>query len=146
MLKEKLMEDLKISMREKNTLRKDVIQMVRASILQIEKDKQIQLTDDQIIEVMAKEAKKRKDSLEDYLKSGREDLIQKIQEEIAIINEYLPQQLTKDEIAQIVKQIIVEVDAKDMKDMGKVMKAAKEKMGATADGKTINEVVKELLQ
>ena len=138
MLKEKLMEDLKISMREKNTLRKDVIQ--------IEKDKQIQLTDDQIIEVMAKEAKKRKDSLEDYLKSGREDLIQKIQEEIAIINEYLPQQLTKDEIAQIVKQIIVEVDAKDMKDMGKVMKAAKEKMGATADGKTINEVVKELLQ
>lgn len=146
MLKETLMEDLKKSMKEKNALRKDVIQMVRAAILQIEKDKQIQLTDEQIIEVMAKESKKRKDSLEDYLKSGREDLVQQIEKEIEIISEYLPKQLTKEEITEIVKKIIVEVDAKDMKDMGKVMKAAKEKMGATADGKTINEVVKELLQ
>lgn len=145
MLKEKLMEDLKICMREKNDLRKNVVQMIRAAILQVEKDKQIELTDDQIIEIIAKESKKRKDSLSDYEKSGRQDLIENINKEIAIIAEYLPKQLSKEEIIPIVKEIIEEVGAKDMKDMGKVMKAAKEKLGATADGKTINEVVKELL-
>lgn len=145
MLKEKLMEDLKVCMREKNDLRKNVVQMIRAAILQVEKDKQIELTDDQIIEIIAKESKKRKDSLSDYEKSGRQDLIENINKEIAIISEYLPKQLTKEEIIPIVKEIIEEVGAKDMKDMGKVMKAAKEKLGATADGKTINEVVKELL-
>lgn len=145
MLKEKLMEDLKVCMREKNDLRKNVVQMIRAAILQVEKDKQIELTDDQIIEIIAKESKKRKDSLSDYEKSGRQDLIENINKEIAIIAEYLPKQLSKEEIIPIVKEIIEEVGAKDMKDMGKVMKAAKEKLGATADGKTINEVVKELL-
>ena len=75
MLKEKLMEDLKDCMKEKKELRKNVIQMIRAAILQIEKDKQIELNDDQIIEIIAKESKKRKDSLADYEKSGRQDLI-----------------------------------------------------------------------
>lgn len=145
MLKEKLLEDLKQSMKEKNDLRKNVVQMIRAAILQVEKDKQIELDDDKILEIIAKEAKKRKDSIPDYEKSGREDLLKQIQEEIAIISEYLPKQLSKNEIKVIVKQIIEEVEAKDMKDMGKVMKAAKEKMGATADGKTINEVVRECL-
>ena len=73
MLKEKLLEDLKNSMKEKNVIRKNVIQMVRAAILQVEKDKQIEVTDDQIIEIIAKETKKRKDSIADYEKSGRQD-------------------------------------------------------------------------
>ena len=145
MLKEKLLEDLKNSMKEKNALRKDVIQMVRAAILQVEKDKNIEVTDEQIIEIMAKEAKKRKDSLEDYKKGGREDLVKQIEEEISIISEYLPKQLTKEEVTQIVKQVIEETGATSIKDMGKVMKAAKEKIGAASDGKTINEVVKENL-
>ena len=72
MLKEKLLEDLKNSMKDKNIIRKNVVQMVRASILQVEKDKQIELDDNKIIEVIAKEAKKRKDSLADYEKAGRE--------------------------------------------------------------------------
>ena len=72
MLKEKLLQDLKECMKEKNTVRKNVIQMVRASILQVEKDKQIEVNDDQILEIIAKESKKRKDSLADYEKSGRE--------------------------------------------------------------------------
>lgn len=76
MLKEKLMEDLKNCMKEKNIVRKNTIQLVRAAILQVEKDKQIEVTDEQIVEIIAKEAKKRKDSLSDYEKSGREDLIQ----------------------------------------------------------------------
>lgn len=145
MLKEKLLEDLKECMKTKNTVRKNVIQMVRAAILQVEKDKQVVLEDNQIIDIIAKESKKRKDSLTDYEKSGREDLIAEVKEEIAILAEYLPQQLTVEEIEHIVKEIIEVENATSMKDMGKVMKASKEKMGATADGKTINEVVKKLL-
>ena len=145
MLKEKLLEDLKNSMKEKNIVRKNVIQMVRAAILQVEKDKQITLDDNQIIDIIAKESKKRKDSLADYEKSGREDLINEIKEEIEILAEYLPKQLSLEEVEAIVKEVIEEVGATSMKDMGKVMKTAKEKIGAASDGKTINEIVKKLL-
>ncbi len=146
MLKDKLLEDLKNSMKEKNVVRKNVIQMVRAAILQVEKDKKIELSDEEIINIMAKEAKKRKDSLEDYKKGNRPDLVEQIEQEINIIDEYLPKQLTKEEIAQIVKEVISEVGATSIKDMGKVMKLAKEKIGAASDGKTINEVVREMLK
>ncbi len=145
MLKEKLLEDLKNSMKDKNIIRKNVVQMVRASILQVEKDKQIELDDNKIIEVIAKEAKKRKDSLADYEKAGREDLISQIKEEISILEEYLPKQLSAEELEVKVKEIIEEVGATSMKDMGNVMKAAKEKIGAAADGRAINEMVKKLL-
>ena len=146
MLKEKLLEDLKNCMKEKNVVRKNVIQMVRAAILQVEKDKQITLDDNQIIDIIAKESKKRKDALADYEKSGREDLINEIKEEIKILAEYLPKQLSVEEVEAIVKEVIDEVGATSMKDMGKVMKAAKEKIGAASDGKTINEVVKNCLE
>ncbi len=145
MLKEKLLEDLKNCMKEKNVVRKNVIQMVRAAILQVEKDKQIELDDEQIISIIAKESKKRKDSLVEYEKSGREDLINEIKEEIDILTEYLPKQLSFEEVEAIVKEVIAEVGATSMKDMGKVMKVAKEKIGASSDGKTINEVVKKCL-
>lgn len=145
MLKEKLLEDLKNCMKEKNVVRKNVIQMVRAAILQVEKDKHITLEDEQIIDIIAKESKKRKDALADYEKSGREDLINEIKEEIAILAEYLPKQLSIEEVETIVKAVISEVGATSMKDMGKVMKSAKEKIGPASDGKTINEVVKKLL-
>ena len=125
MLKEKLLEDLKNCMKEKNILRKNVIQMIRAAILQIEKDKKIELNDEEIIQIIAKEAKKRKDSLAEYEKSGREDLIQNIKSEITIIEEYLPKQLTREEIIPIIKGIIEETGATSMKDMGNVMKEAK---------------------
>lgn len=146
MLKEKLLEDLKNSMKEKNVIRKNVIQMVRAAILQVEKDKQIEVTDDQIIEIITKETKKRKDSIADYEKSGRQDLLDQINEEINILEEYLPEQLSVEEIEERVKEIITELGATSMKEMGLVMKIAKEKLGASADGKTINEVAKKLLQ
>ena len=144
MLKEKLMDDLKNAMKEKDEIKKNTVQMVRAAILQIE-DKGIQLEDNQIIDIIAKEVKKRKDAAIDFQKSGREDLISKNNLEIEILTTYLPKQLSKEEIETIVKEIITEVQATNMKDMGKVMKAAKEKIGAAADGKTINEVVKNLL-
>ena len=145
MLKEKLMEDLKDCMKEKKVLRKNVIQMVRAAILQVEKDKQIELNDEQILEIIAKESKKRKDSMPDYEKSGREDLINQVNEEIEILSEYLPKPLSKEEIEKIVEEVIAQTGATSMKDMGIVMKEAKAKIGPAADGKTINEIVRELL-
>ncbi len=145
MLKEKLMDDLKDCMKEKKVLRKNVIQMIRAAILQVEKDKQIELDDNQILEIIAKESKKRKDSLSDYEKSGREDLINQVKEEIEIISEYLPKQLSQEEIDEKVKEIISEIGATSIKEMGNVMKLAKEKIGASADGKAISDSVKKLL-
>ena len=145
MLKEKLLEDMKVSMRDKNVVRKNVIQMVRAAILQVEKDKQVELTDEQIIDVIAKESKKRKDSLPDYEKSGRNDLINQVKEEIEILSEYLPKPLSEEELEKIVEEVINETGATTMKDMGIVMKTVKEKVGAAADGKTINEIVKSKL-
>ena len=145
MLKEKLMEDLKNSMRDKNEVRKNTVQMVRAAILQIEKDKGITVEDDKIIEIIAKEVKGKKDALVDFEKGGREDLVSQTNEEISILQEYLPKQLSREEIAEIVKDVINAVGATSMKDMGNVMKEAKSRIGAGADGRTINEVVKELL-
>lgn len=145
MLREKLLEDMKIAMRDKNTIRKNVIQMVRSAILQVEKDKQIELTEDQIIEIIAKESKRRKDSLPDYEKSGRQDLIDAINQEIEILAEYLPKPLSREEIEKIVEEVIKETGASSMKEMGIVMKEVKAKIGPAADGKTINEIVKEKL-
>lgn len=145
MLKERLLEDLKQAMKEKDTNKKNVIQMVRAAILQIEKDKQIEVQDAQIIEIIAKESKKRKDSIADYEKGGRPDLVDQINQEIQVLSTYLPEQLTMQEIEEKVKIIIEQVGATTMKDMGKVMKVAKEQIGAAADGKSINEAVKKLL-
>ena len=145
MLKEKLLEDLKNSMKEKNIVRKNVVQMIRAAILQREKDGGMELNDDEIMKIIAKEAKTRKDSLPDYEKSGREDLINEIKEEISIIEEYLPKQLAKEEIIPIIEEIIKETGANSMKDMGKVMGQAKAKLGVSADGKIISECVKALL-
>lgn len=145
MLKEKLLEDLKNAMKEKNVNKKNAVQMVRTAILQIEKDKCIEVSDEQIIDIIAKEVKKRKDSLSDYEKAERTDLINQINEEIKVLEEYLPKQLSDEELETEIKNIIEEVGATTIKDMGKVMKAAKEKIGAKADGKRINEVVKKIL-
>lgn len=145
MLKERLMEDLKNSMKEKNNIRKNVVQMVRAAILQIEKDKGIEVDDNKILEIIAKEVKTRNDSLTDFEKGGREDLVNQAKEEIEILSEYLPKQLTKEELKEILTKIIADLGATSIKDMGAVMKSAKEQIGTAADGRTINEVVKELL-
>lgn len=145
MIKEKLLNDLKEAMKDKNLVRKNTVQMVRAAILQVEKDKQIELTDEQIIEIIAKESKKRKDAASEFEKSGREDLIKQNNEEIEILSEYLPKQLSNEEIEKIVKEVITATGASSIKDMGKVMKEAKEKIGAAADGKAISDAVKRLL-
>lgn len=145
MLKEKLMEDLKESMKNKDTVRKNTVQMVRASILQIEKDKGIEVEDDKIIDIIAKEVKTKKDALKDFEKAERQDLIDLTNREIEVLQEYLPKQLSRDEVKGEVQKIIDEIGATSMKDMGTIMKEAKAKMGASAEGKTINEVAKEIM-
>lgn len=145
MLKEKLMEDLKLAMKEKDEIRKNTVQMVRAAILQIEKDKGIKVEDEKIIEIIAKEVKGKKDALKDFEKAEREDLINQTKEEISILEKYLPKQLTKEEIKLEVEKVIKDTGASSIKDMGIVMKEAKSRIGAAADGRTINEIVKEIL-
>ena len=145
MLKEKLMEDLKNSMKNKDEIRKNTVQMVRAAILQIEKDKGIQVEDDKILEIIAKEVKSKRDALKDFEKAERQDLIDQTNKEIEILQEYLPKQLSREEIKVELEKIITEIGATTMKDMGAIMKEAKAKMGASADGKTINEVAKEIM-
>ena len=145
MLKEQLLYDLKDAMKEKDEVKKNTIQMVRAAILQIEKDKNIEVDDVQIIDIIAKESKKRKDAAIDFEKSGRQDLIEQNARELEILSNYLPKQLSREEIGNVVKNVISKVGATSIKEMGAVMKEAKAEIGAAADGKTINEVVKELL-
>lgn len=145
MLKEKLMNDLKDAMKEKNEIKKNTVQMVRAAILQIEKDKGITVEDEKIIEIIAKEVKGKKDALVDFEKGGRQDLIDQTNEEISILQEYLPKQLSKEELKVEIEKVIKDLNATSIKDMGPVMKEAKARIGASADGRTINEVVKELL-
>ena len=145
MLKEKLLEDLKVSMRDKNVVRKNTVQMIRAAILQIEKDTGNVVDDAKIIDIIAKEMKKKKDAMADFEKAQRQDLIDQTNEEMKVLEEYLPKQLSKEEIKEIVSKVIAKTGATSMKDMGIVMKEAKAEIGAGADGKTINEVVKELL-
>lgn len=145
MLKERLLEDLKNSMKEKNINRKNVVQMVRAAILQIEKDQNIEVSDEKILEIIAKEAKRREDAWAEYKKAQREDLVKQAEEEIKVLEEYLPKKMSKEELEEKIKEIIQKLGATTMKDMGKVMKQAKEEIGVAADGKTINEVVKSML-
>ena len=145
MLKESLMNDLKDAMREKDTIKKNAVQMVRAAILQIEKDKGIEVDDKKILEIIAKEVKTRNDSIKDFEKAGRDDLIEQTKGEIEVLSKYLPKQLSKEELTAKVKEIIQKTGATTIKDMGMVMKAAKDEIGTAADGKAINDVVKELL-
>lgn len=145
-LKEQLFADLKEAMKQKDNILKDTIQMVRAGILQIEKDKKIELEDDGVLEVIAKEIKKCNDVLPDFEKSGRQDLIDELNQKLTILKSYLPEQLTIEQLNEIVLCVIKEVNASSMKDMGKVMNIASEKTKGRADSKTISEIVKNCLQ
>ena len=105
-LKETLLQDLKAAMKDKDTIRKNTIQLVRAGVLQIEKDNHVELDDDGVLDVIAKELKKRRDSLPEFEKSGRTDLIDNLNKEIEVLLGYLPEQLTEDEIQKIVEETI----------------------------------------
>jgi len=144
-LKAQLLEDMKTAMREKDDITKNAIQMVRSAVLQIEKDKKITLDDDGIIDVIAKEVKKKKESLPGFEKSGRQDLIDILNKEIEILSGYLPQQLTETELEELVKNTINETGFSSVKDTGKLMKQLMPLIRGRADGKLLNQIVKKFL-
>ena len=144
-LKEKLAEDLKNSMKNKDTVRKNTVQLVRSGILQFEKDNKVVLDDDGVIDVIAKELKQRRDSLPEFEKSGRDDLIEKLHREMEVLMEYLPKQLTEDELTEIIKAAIEQTGASSVKDMGKVMGIVTKQTKGRADAKLIGVLAKKLL-
>ena len=146
-LKDKLTADMKDAMkaREAGKLRLSVIRLVRGAIRQQEIDGQKELSDEDVLGVISKEVKQRRDSIEDFKKGGRDDLVAEAEAEIAVLMEYLPQQLSENEVRNLVKDAIVASGAASPKDMGKVMKELMPKVKGRADGKLVNGIVKELL-
>ena len=145
-LKQKLQEDLKSSMKNKDAIKKSVITLIRSSIKQYEVDNRVELQDDEIVDLIAKQLKQTRDSREEFAKAGRDDLVSKAEAEIEVLKGYLPQQLSEEELNEIVISTISEVGATSMKDMKKIMTSIMPKVKGRADGKLINELVKKNLQ
>lgn len=144
-MKDMLLNDLKEAMRNKDELKKDTVTMLRAAILQIEKDEQRLLNDEEIQVVVSKEVKKRKESIDDFIKGDRMDIVESINKEIDILSKYLPEQLTEEQVRNLVKESIISTGATTPRDMGKVMQDLRPKTNGKADGKLVSDIVKELL-
>ena len=140
-LKEKLMADLKEAMKSRNKVKKDTITMVRAAIKQREVDERVELTESEIVDIVAKQVKQKRDSITDFEKGNRQDLIDLTNEEIKILLEYLPPQLSDEELTSIVKEAIEETGAQTKKDLGKLMAFIMPKVKGRADGKDVNKIV-----
>lgn len=146
-LKDRLIEDMKAAMKakEEGKVRLSVIRMVRAAIKNAEIDKRQEFSDEQVIEVLAREVKMRRDAMIEFQKAKRPDKVQDLEEEVTILLQYLPQQLSEGEIRQMAMDIITEVGAQGSRDLGKVMGAITPKTKGRADGKLVNQIVRELL-
>lgn len=144
-LKQQLKDDVKVAMREKQIVKRNAIRTINTMIKQIEVDERKELNDEEIVKLIQKGIKQREEAISQYKEVNREDLVQKEQEQIDIFELYLPKQLTDEELEKEIQNIINEVNATSMKDMGKIMNPAKEKIGGSADGKRINQMVKKLL-
>ena len=145
-LKEQLTADMKEAMKNKEKERLAVIRMVRGAIRQQEIDGQKELGEEDVIAVISKEVKMRRDSIEEFQKGGREDLVEKTQAEIDVLLPYLPAQLSEDEVRELVKTAVEQTGASTPKDMGKVMGVLMPKVKGRADGKMVNTIVKSFLQ
>lgn len=145
-LMEQLTADMKEAMKKGEKDRLSVIRLARGAVRQAEIDGKKTLTDDEVIAVIGKEVKMRRDSIEEFERGGRADLVEKTQAEIAVLMPYLPEQLSTDEVKKIVADVIAEVGASTAKDMGKVMGALMPRLKGRADGKLVNEIVRSLLR
>lgn len=144
-LKERLQEDWKTALKNKDNFRAGVLSMARAAILQVEKIDGSKLDDAAVVDVIFREVKQRRESIADFEKGNRQDLVDQTQKEIEILLDYLPQQLTEDEIAEIVRSAVNELGATSMKDMGKVMSMIMPSVKGRADGKLVSQIVKQFL-
>lgn len=144
-LKEKLQQDWKQALKAGNKFKASTVSMIRSSILLEEKNNGKELNDEDVIGVLAKEVKQRRESLLEFKKGGRQDLVEEAQSEMEILLSYLPQQLSVEEIKDFVNQAVEKVGANNIKDMGKVMGIVVPELIGRADGKLVSEVVKEVL-
>lgn len=145
-LSDRLNDDMKQAMKSQDKFRLTTIRMVRATIKNREIDLKRPLDDEEVLEIVGREIKQRKDSLQEFTKAGRDDLAKNVAAEIDIISEYLPKQLTEEEIKVIVQQTIQETGASSKAEMGKVMSALMPKVKGLADGKLVNQLVQQFLQ
>jgi uncharacterized protein len=145
-LLERLNNDMKQAMKNKEKDKLSVIRMIKATMQNeaIKLGKQ-ELSEEEELTVLSREMKQRKDSLHEFDKAGRNDLVEKLQQEITVVEIYMPKQLSEEEIADIVKQAIVDVDATSKADMGKVMSAIMPKVKGKADGSLVNKLVQQHL-
>ena len=139
------MDDLKTAMKSKDKLRLSVIRMVRAKIKNAEIEKRDALTDDEVLKVIARDVKQHKESITAFTDGNRPELAEKEEAELAMLMEYMPQQMSRDEVVAIVKQVIDEAGATGPQDKGKVMGKIMAQVSGKADGKEVNEIVMELL-
>lgn len=146
-LKEQLTEDMKQAMKAKEAgkLRLSVIRMVRSAIKNVEIDSKKELNEEEVQAIVAKEVKMRRDSIDEFEKANRHDLVEQLEQEIAVLMPYLPQQLTEAEIRDLVSEAIASSGAASPKEMGKVMAVLMPKVKGRADGKLVNTIVRELL-
>lgn len=146
-LKMRLTDDMKQAMKakEEGKLRLSVIRMVRANIKNVEIDRKQELTDAEVLDVLAKEVKMRRDATEEFKKANRPDLVEGLEQELAILMDYLPEQLSEAAVRTLVESAVAETQAASPKDMGKVMAVLMPKVKGRADGKLINSIVRELL-
>ena len=141
-LLKKLQDEMKKALKSKNTLKLSVIRMLISEIKKEQIDKKKELSDEEILKIIQRYAKQRREAIEQYKKAGRQDLVEKEEKELNIVLEFLPKQLTEEEINKIVEETIKEIGASSIKDMGKVMKAVMEKVKGRADGSIVSKIVK----
>lgn len=146
-VKDRLNEDMKQAMKDKEAgkLRLSVIRMVRANVKNVEIDRQKELSEEEVLDVLAKEVKMRRDAMEEFKKGNRPDLVENLEQEIAILMQYLPQQLGEAEVRALVAEAVAQTGAVTGKEMGKVMAVLMPKVKGRADGKLVNTLVKEML-
>lgn len=144
-LRERLHDDTIAAMRSGDALRRDVLRMVQNAVYNVEKSKRITLTDDDLLAVLVRETKTRRESVEAFRGGGREDLATKEEAEIAILAEYLPQPLTEDELRLLVEQGVAETGAASARDMGRVMGWLSPRIRGRADGKVASGLVAQAL-
>jgi uncharacterized protein YqeY len=144
-LKDQIKSDVKDAMRAKEVVKRDTLRNIQASIKQIEVDERRDVTDEDVEAILVKYLKQREDAKTQFGDAGRDDLVDKENVEIAIIQAYLPEPMDDAELEAVLKEVIASVGAESMKDMGKVMGGAKAAVGSRADGGRINVMVKKLL-
>ena len=145
-LKDRIITDMTAAMKAKDAARTSTLRMVKAAIMNREKEDSAQITDEDVMKLLRSQLKQRRDSVEQYQKAGRQELADKETTEIGVIEEYLPQAASESEIEQAVADAIAETGATSIKDMGAVMKASMAKLaGKNADGKVVSETVKKKL-